>query len=85
MVPVPMNAKVACLNDYRPIPLTSVAMKNIERLVMSHINTIIPDTLDPLEFAYRPNRSTDDTISIALHTLPFATVQEEHLRENAVN
>ena len=43
-------------------------MKCFERLVMAHINTIIPDTLDPLQCAYFPNRSTDDTISIALHT-----------------
>jgi hypothetical protein len=43
-------------------------MKCFERLVMAHINTIIPETLDPLQFAYRPNRSTDDAISIALHT-----------------
>jgi hypothetical protein len=35
---------------------------------MAHINTIIPKTLDPLQSAYRPNRSTDDAISIALHT-----------------
>ena len=35
---------------------------------MAHINTIIPDTLDPLQCAYRPNKSTDDAISIALHT-----------------
>ena len=35
-------------------------------LVMAHINTIIPETLDPLQLAYRPNRSTDDTIP--LHT-----------------
>ena len=35
---------------------------------MSHINTIIPDTLDALQFAYRPNSSTDDTISIAVHS-----------------
>ena len=32
------------------------------------INTIIPATLDPLQFVYRPNRSKDDAISIALHT-----------------
>ncbi|KAM9511249.1 uncharacterized protein ACWYII_045792 [Salvelinus alpinus] len=38
------------------------------RLVMAHINTIISETLDPLQFAYRRNRSTDDAISIALHT-----------------
>ncbi|CDQ79556.1 unnamed protein product [Oncorhynchus mykiss] len=35
---------------------------------MAHINSILPDTLDPLQFAYRPNRSTDDVIPIALHT-----------------
>ena len=43
-------------------------MKCFERLVMAHINTIIPETLDPLQIAYSPNRSTDDAISIALHT-----------------
>jgi hypothetical protein len=60
---VPKNTKVACLNDYRPVALT--------RLVMAHINTIIPDTLDPLQFAFHPNRFTDDAISIALNTFPF--------------
>uniref|UniRef100_A0A4W5L0P8 Reverse transcriptase domain-containing protein n=1 Tax=Hucho hucho TaxID=62062 RepID=A0A4W5L0P8_9TELE len=68
IVPVPKNMKATYLNDYRPVALTSVAMKCFERLVMAHINTIIPETLDPLQFAYRPNRSTDDAISIALHT-----------------
>jgi gmma-aminobutyric acid receptor subunit gamma/cGMP-dependent protein kinase 2 len=38
---------------------------------MAHINTIIPDTLDPLQFTYRANRSTDDAIFIALHTTVF--------------
>uniref|UniRef100_A0A4W5LD23 Reverse transcriptase domain-containing protein n=1 Tax=Hucho hucho TaxID=62062 RepID=A0A4W5LD23_9TELE len=68
IVPVPKNTKATCLNDYRPVALTYVAMKCFERLVMAHINNIIPETLDPLQFAYRPNRSTDDAISIALHT-----------------
>jgi hypothetical protein len=43
-------------------------MKCFERLVMAHINTIILDTLDPLQIAYRLNSSTDDAISSALHT-----------------
>ena len=68
IVPVPKEAKITCLNDYRPIALMSVAMKCFERLVMAHINSILPDTLDPLQFAYRPKRSTDGAISIALHT-----------------
>ena len=42
IVPVPKNTMVTCLNDYRPVALTSVAMKCFERLVMAHINTIIP-------------------------------------------
>ena len=68
IVPLPKSTKATCLNDYRPVALTSVGMKCFERLVMAHINTIIPETLDPLQFAYRPNRSTDDAISVALHT-----------------
>ena len=43
-------------------------MMSFESLVMAHLNSITPDTLDPLQFAYRPNRSTDDTISVTLHT-----------------
>ena len=64
---MPKEAKVTCLNDYGPLELTSVAMKCLERLVMAHINSILPDTLDPLQFAYHSNRSTDDVISITLH------------------
>uniref|UniRef100_A0A4W5L6E0 Reverse transcriptase domain-containing protein n=1 Tax=Hucho hucho TaxID=62062 RepID=A0A4W5L6E0_9TELE len=68
IVPVPKKAKVTELNDYRPVALTSVIMKCFERLVKDHITSILPDTLDPLQFAYRPNRSTDDAIAITLHT-----------------
>jgi hypothetical protein len=68
IVPVPKKSKVTCLNDYRPIALTSVAMKCFERLVMAHTNTIITETRNPLQFAYLPNRFTDDAISIAIHT-----------------
>jgi hypothetical protein len=48
------------------LALISIAMKCFKRLVRAHINTIIPNTLDPLQSAYHPNRSTDDAISIAL-------------------
>ena len=46
-------------------------MKCFERLVMAHINTIMPEILDTLQFAYRPNRSPNDAISIAFHTALF--------------
>ncbi|KAI4901813.1 hypothetical protein NFI96_008255 [Prochilodus magdalenae] len=47
--------------------LTPIIMKCFERLVMRHIKTLLPPSLDPLQFAYRPNRSTDDAISTTLH------------------
>jgi hypothetical protein len=50
--PLPKKAKVTSLNDYRPVAL----MKCFERLVMAHINTIIPETLDPCQYVCRPNR-----------------------------
>ena len=80
IVPVPKKAKGTCLSDYRPVVLTSVSMKCFERLVISHINTIISETLDPLQFAFRPNRSTEDTISVALHTALSHLDKKEHLR-----
>ncbi len=68
IIPVPKNNKPSCLNDYRPVALTSIVMKVFERLVKSHICSSIPVTLDPLQFAYRSNRSTDDAISHILHS-----------------
>ncbi|KAI4876114.1 hypothetical protein NFI96_026138 [Prochilodus magdalenae] len=35
--------------------------------IHSHIKTLLPPSLDPLQFAYHPNRSTDDAISTTLH------------------
>ncbi len=68
IIPVPKNSKPSCLNDYRPVALTSTVMKVFERLLKKHIFSSIPVTLDPLQFAYRPNRSTDDAISQVLHS-----------------
>ncbi len=68
IIPVPKNSKPSCLNDYRPVALTLTVMKVFERLLKKHICFSIPATLDPLQFAYRPNRSTDDAISQVLHS-----------------
>eukprot|EP00061_Rhincodon_typus_P017899 g46818.t1 len=43
-------------------------MKCFERLVIAHINSSLPAYLDPLQYAYRHNRSTEDAISPALHS-----------------
>lgn len=67
IIPVPKKTPIICYNDYRPVALTSIIMKCLERLVMTHIKTIISPTLNPLQFAYRQNHSTADVISHVIH------------------
>lgn len=67
IIPVPKKSSPSCFNDYRPVALTPIIMKCFERLVMAHIKSTLPSTLDPYQFAYRAKRSTEDAISSALH------------------
>ncbi|KAI5102820.1 gastrula zinc finger protein XlCGF28.1-like [Silurus meridionalis] len=57
IVPVPKKSTVSCLNDYHHVALTPIVMKCFERLVMRHIKTQLPPSLDPMhrndESAYR--------------------------------
>ncbi len=65
---MPNKSPITSLNDYRPVALTPVIMKCIERLVLQHIKDHLPPDFDPYQFAYRANRSTEDAISVALHS-----------------
>ncbi|XP_062906229.1 uncharacterized protein LOC134347753 [Mobula hypostoma] len=67
IIPVPKKNNVGCLNDYRPVLLTSTVMKCFERLVMTRLNSCLSKDLDPLQFDYYHNRPMADTISMALH------------------
>ena len=69
IIPVPKKTKISGLNDYRPVALTSVVMKSFERLVLRHLKAITDPLLDPLQFAYRANRSVDDAVNMALHSI----------------
>ncbi|KAK3514818.1 hypothetical protein QTP70_032429 [Hemibagrus guttatus] len=63
IIPMPKKSPVFCLNDYHPVALTPIIMKCFERLIMRHIKNLLPPLLDPMQFAYRPNRSTDECCS----------------------
>lgn len=68
IVPVPKSSTISSLNDWRPVALTPIVSKCFEKLVRDFICSALPDSLDPLQFAYRHNRSTDDAIALTLHT-----------------
>ncbi|KAK3572430.1 hypothetical protein QTP86_032650 [Hemibagrus guttatus] len=67
IIPIPKKPKMTGLNDYRPVALTSVVMKSFERLVLAYLKNITGPLLDPLQFAYRANRSVDDAVNMGLH------------------
>ncbi len=48
---------------YRPVALTYVVMKSFERLVLAYLKASTRPLLDPLQFAYRANRSVDDAVN----------------------
>ncbi|KAK2883355.1 hypothetical protein Q8A73_022288 [Channa argus] len=68
IIPVQKKPSPSCFNDYRPVALTPIIMKCFERLVMHHIKSALPPSLDPSQFAYRSNSSTDDAVATAVHS-----------------
>ncbi|KAK3527484.1 hypothetical protein QTP86_023019, partial [Hemibagrus guttatus] len=65
--PMLKKSLVSCLNDYHPITLIPFVMKCFERLIMRHIKTQLPPSLEYMQFANWPNRSRDDAITTTLH------------------
>ena len=66
IVPVPKKPTISSLNDFRPVALTPIAMKVLERFVLRYLKSATDDQMDPHQFAYRANRSVEDAVSLAL-------------------
>ena len=65
--PVPKNKTQTSLNDFRPVALTSIVMKCFEKIVLKRLLGQKQNNLDPFQFAYKPNRSTNDATLTLLH------------------
>ena len=59
VIPIPKTNNPKQLNDFRPVALTSLVMKTLEKLVKSLILLITESQLDPLQFAYRAGRGVE--------------------------
>ena len=78
---VPTTWKTACIvpilkrpvdmtmNDLCPVVLTSAVMKVCECVVLCKLKKLVKDYTDPLQFAYRKNRSTDDVVLYSLKNI----------------
>ena len=57
------------MNDLRPVALTSAVMKVCECVVLCKLKKLVKDYIDPLQFAYRKNRSTDHAVLYSLENV----------------
>ncbi|KAF0024602.1 hypothetical protein F2P81_023404 [Scophthalmus maximus] len=64
VIPIPKKSTTKVLNDFRPVALTSLVMKAMERIVKRHIIRETNPLIDPLQFAYRTSRGVDDAKNI---------------------
>ena len=52
IIPILKKSTASCLNDYRPVALTSVVMKTLERLVLQFLKSITDPLLGRFQFMY---------------------------------
>ena len=69
IIPVQKKRIVTEMKDLRPVALTSCAMKVFEKVVLAHFQTQLAHLMDPLQFAYRKNRSVEDAILYVLNNI----------------
>lgn len=69
IIPVPKRNKPSELNDYRPVALTSVIMKCLERIVLKRLLADVRHLLDPFQFAYRAGRGVEDATLTMLNSV----------------
>ena len=82
LIPVPKKPVISCMNDLRPIALTSVPMKVCERLVLNDLKVKVAPHLDPMQFAYQQNRNTEDAI-ITLLELMYSHLERTRFGNSA--
>lgn len=79
IVPIAKKNLPKCDNDLRPVTLTDILSKCLERVILSILLRHVEHKLDPLQFAYVKSRSTNDAIATTMHRVI------KHLDENPSN
>ena len=78
-MPVEKKPLPQCDNDLRPVTLTSILSKCLERVGLYLLMPYVEHLMDPLQFAYVKARSTNDAIVTVIHRIT------EHLDRRSSN
>ena len=76
IIPLAKSKQATEARDFRPIALTPVIAKCLEKLIAPHIASSITDST---QFAYKRSRSTDDALSLMLDNIT------KHIDKSAKN
>ncbi|KAK3551793.1 hypothetical protein QTP70_026223 [Hemibagrus guttatus] len=68
IVPVPKHSATVTPSDFHLVTFIPIIAKCFKWLVLTHLQDCLPPTLDPHQFAYRRNWSTEDAISTAFYS-----------------
>lgn len=69
IIPIPKKTHAKDPKDFRPVALTSLLCKCMERVVGSHLSGAVTGRLDPLQFAYKAKRGVEDATLTLLDTV----------------
>lgn len=67
MIPLPKKTCPKECNDFRPVALTSVLMKSLERIICPILTRSVQSKLDQYQFAYTCGRNTEDAVATLTH------------------
>lgn len=71
VIPIPKISSAKVPKDYRPVPLTSVLCKCMERVVCGLLSSSVAEKLE-LQFAYKAQRGVEDAFLTLLDTITHA-------------
>ena len=60
IIPIPKKTGAKELQDFRPVALTPILSKCLEKVICSHLKVALCEQLDPLQFAYRAKRGVEE-------------------------
>ena len=85
IIPLPKKPAPVCNNDYRPVALTSIEMKCLERIVKNVLCKQVKPHSDQYQFAYTSNRCVEDaTLALTDFVLKHVDKRNTSIKKNFV-